>query len=295
MKCEIVSMIERGEEPCVQRPLKWEDQESPKPANTGRVIVKTEAEEKTRARNHQPMEGRQLLKHVRRHVRRRCSRRSPNFSRAELESFVALMDRFLPDERQRTGEISLRQRRATLLEISRRLEPMSGCLRTPRQLLHRWADFNNRDPDRLADIRVRLRRGDVQRSVPARHRTRNKGRSAHRCAAMWGGAAPRQERAPREPGDNGRGACVLTSGRRWRRRYPRPLPSAEEEEDGTGEEQHGEAHSALWEEGSQALPAPYCPGLPLPVLPTSLCSHIDAEGLYVDLEPPYPAADCTSH
>ncbi|CAJ0956866.1 unnamed protein product, partial [Ranitomeya imitator] len=99
---------------------------------------------------------RRPLMYHRRVVRKRSGRRSPNFSRIELECFVSLMDRYLPDKLQRAGTISLRQRRAILQEIARSLEPMSGCLRTPRQLLHRWADFNNRDPERLMEIRMQL-------------------------------------------------------------------------------------------------------------------------------------------
>ncbi|CAJ0956868.1 unnamed protein product [Ranitomeya imitator] len=88
----------------------------------------------------------------------RSIRRSPNFSAAELEYFVALMDHFLPDNLIRAGAIPIRQRKSILQEIARRLEPLSGCLRTPRQLRHRWTDFNNRDPDRLEKIRSRIRR-----------------------------------------------------------------------------------------------------------------------------------------
>ncbi|KAG8537601.1 hypothetical protein GDO81_024227 [Engystomops pustulosus] len=91
-------------------------------------------------------------------------RRSPNFSPAELECFVALMDHFLPNNLIRAGALPIRQRKAILQEIARRLQPLSGCLRTPRQLRHRWTDFNNRDPDRLEEIRRRLRRAPRQES-----------------------------------------------------------------------------------------------------------------------------------
>ncbi|XP_069585171.1 uncharacterized protein [Ranitomeya imitator] len=153
VKSELLLLIEEGDEPCVQGHPRWEELGcEPKPLKgwqSQRHAVEF-------GRYDGVWRDRRPLMYHRRVVRKRSGRRSPNFSRIELECFVSLMDRYLPDKLQRAGTISLRQRRAILQEIARSLEPMSGCLRTPRQLLHRWADFNNRDPERLMEIRMQL-------------------------------------------------------------------------------------------------------------------------------------------
>ncbi|XP_073533235.1 uncharacterized protein [Phyllobates terribilis] len=153
VKSELLLLIEGGEEPCVQGHPRWEKLGcEPKPVQG----CQSRGHTAELGRYDGVWRDRRPLAYRRRVVRKRSGRRSPNFSRVELECFVSLMDRYLPDELQRAGAISLRQRRAILQEIARSLEPMSGCLRTPRQLLHRWADFNNRDPERLMEIRMQL-------------------------------------------------------------------------------------------------------------------------------------------
>ncbi|XP_040287706.1 uncharacterized protein LOC121000947 [Bufo bufo] len=156
VKSELLLLIESGKEPCIEGAPRWEelgcDPEAASDLQSWRDAEEVSMYDRVWTEH-------RALTYRRRVVRKRRSRRSPNFSRIELECFVSLMDRYLPDELQRTGAISLRQRRSILQEIARCLEPMSGCLRTPRQLLHRWADFNNRDPERLMEIRMQLHFG----------------------------------------------------------------------------------------------------------------------------------------
>lgn len=184
-------------------------------------------------------------------VRKRCGRRSPNFSRVELECFVSLMDRYLPDELQRTGTISLRQRRAILQEIARCLEPMSGCLRTPRQLLHRWADFNNRDPERLMEIRMQL------------HFATNRDQSSDSSDVR-----------PPSPLE-----------KRCRRRISRPLSSSSSSCSEEGEETRGDPLSDVWDDGVSESPVS-----PDPPPQTLFTTHIDAQGRYI-VPPPLPKSE----
>ncbi|XP_069815677.1 uncharacterized protein [Dendropsophus ebraccatus] len=213
VKSELLLLIEGGEEPCVPGLSAWEVAGCEPPTTSGVV-------------------------------RKRCGRRSPNFSRVELECFVSLMDRYLPDELQRAGAISLRQRRSILQEIARRLEPMSGCLRTPRQLLHRWADFNNRDPERLMEIRMQLHFASRDQS--------------------W--ESPDVQTAP-------------SVGTRWGRRASRPLSSSSSSSSSIeeGEETPGGALCAVWDEGLSDSSSQYLSPNP----PPSVTTHIDAQGRYI--------------
>ncbi|XP_056408215.1 uncharacterized protein LOC130308286, partial [Hyla sarda] len=241
VKSELLLLIEGGEEPCVQGQPRWEKLGcEPRATPDGRSQRSEDWTNGRMWRDQRP------LTYGRRVVRKRCGRRSPNFSRVELERFVSLMDRYLPDELQRTGAISLCQRRSILQEIARRLEPMSGCLRTPRQLLHRWADFNNRDPERLMEIRMQL------------HFAAN--------------------------GDQNWESDVQTApsvGERWMRRTSHHPSSSSSSSSLEVEETPGDPLDAVWDEGLSESSAQYSPLLPDPPPHTSLTTHIDAQGRYI--------------
>ncbi|XP_075070368.1 uncharacterized protein LOC142159399 isoform X3 [Mixophyes fleayi] len=263
VKSEILLMIESGEEPFVMGYPRWEELGFETSTITDFHCGNPE-EKWTMYEGDYLLTGHRPHLYGRRLVRKRSGRRSPNFSRAELECFVSLMDRYLPDELQRAGAISLHQRRSILMDIARCLEPMSGCLRTPRQLLHRWADFNNRDPERLNDIRMRLhiaasrdeRSPEIQRAAsPALARLQEGALSI-----PWNSQPP--------------------PGRQWRRRFTRPLSSSSSED---GEESL-DSQDAVWDEGSRESAAGYYPVPRTP--PASFSSHIDAQGRYIVRPPP---------
>ncbi|KAM3910179.1 uncharacterized protein RB166_021238, partial [Leptodactylus fuscus] len=252
VKSELLVLIESGEEPCVPG-VRWEEVGwEPPSALDLRDIVWFRRD----------WSDRRPLTYRRRVVRKRCGRRSPNFSRVELECFVSLMDRYLPDELQRVGAISLRQRRAILQEIARCLEPMSGCLRTPRQLLHRWADFNNRDPERLMEIRMQLHLGGSHDQK-------------WNLSEMQSGSY--QER-------------------RWKRRISCPLDSSSSSSSSSassscsseeGEEACGDLLSVEWDEALHESSTLYFPVVTDPPRQAPLPTHIDAEGRYI-VPPPTP-------
>ncbi|XP_075172042.1 uncharacterized protein LOC142243730 isoform X1 [Anomaloglossus baeobatrachus] len=246
VKSELLLLIEGGEEPCVQGHPRWEELGCEPKTVTGWQSHRDAAELA-------PYDGvwlnRRPPMYRRRVLRKRSGRRSPNFSRVELECFVSLMDRYLPDELQRAGAISLRQRRAILQEIARCLEPMSGCLRTPRQLLHRWADFNNRDPERLMEIRMQLL-------------------YAASCEQSWDSSDVQIAPSP--------------AGRRWRRKISRPLSSSSSSCSEDGDES---LEDSLWDEGLSESSIHYFPVSPDPPLRTPLVSHIDAQGHYLAPSP----------
>ncbi|XP_077123870.1 uncharacterized protein LOC143781259 isoform X1 [Ranitomeya variabilis] len=247
VKSELLLLIEGGDEPCVQGHPRWEELGcEPKPLQ-GWQSQRHAAEFD---RYGGVWRKRRPLMYHRRVVRKRSGRRSPNFSRIELECFVSLMDRYLPDKLQRAGTISLRQRRAILQEIARSLEPMSGCLRTPRQLLHRWADFNNRDPERLMEIRMQLL-------------------YAASCDQSWDSSAMQTAPSP---------------GRRWRRRISRPLSSSSSYCSEDGDETQGDC---LWDEGLPESSTQYCPVLTDPHLQTPLTTNKDSQGHHI-VPPPLP-------
>ncbi|XP_075703657.1 uncharacterized protein LOC142687180 isoform X2 [Rhinoderma darwinii] len=246
VKSELLFLTEGGAE----GHLRWEEL-GLEPTTPPDRQSRRDAEELTEY--HRERKDRRLLTYGRRIVRKRCSRRSPNFSRVELECFVSLMDRYLPDELQRTGAVPLRQRRSILMEIARCLEPMSGCLRTPRQLLHRWADFNNRDFERLMEIRMRL----------------------HFAAS--------RDQSCDSSDEQNRAASSL--GRRWRRSISRPLSSSSSSSyyssSEEGEETQGDPLSLVWDEGLQESCSHHFPVLPDRPPQTLLTPHIDAQGRYI--------------
>ncbi|XP_073533234.1 uncharacterized protein [Phyllobates terribilis] len=249
VKSELLLLIEGGEEPCVQGHPRWEKLGcEPKPVQG----CQSRGHTAELGRYDGVWRDRRPLAYRRRVVRKRSGRRSPNFSRVELECFVSLMDRYLPDELQRAGAISLRQRRAILQEIARSLEPMSGCLRTPRQLLHRWADFNNRDPERLMEIRMQLL-------------------YAASCDQSWDSSAVQTAPSP---------------GRKWRRRISRPLSSSSSSCSEDGDDTQGDP---LWDEGLSESSTHYCPLLADPDLPTPLATYKDFQGHYI-VPPPLPTS-----
>ncbi|XP_073407823.1 uncharacterized protein [Dendrobates tinctorius] len=248
MKSELLLLIEGGGEPCVQGHPRWEELGcEPKPMQ-GWQSRRHAAE---LGRYDGVWRNRRPLVYRRRVVRKRSGRRSPNFSRVELECFVSLMDRYLPDKLQRAGTISLRQRRAILQEIARSLEPMSGCLRTPRQLLHRWADFNNRDPERLMEIRMQLLYAS--------------------CDQSWDSSAVQTAPLP---------------GRSWKRRISRPLSSSSSYCSEDGDETQG---NPLWDEGLSESSTQYFPVLTDPHLQTPLATSKDSHGPYI-VPPPLPTS-----
>ncbi|XP_063780763.1 uncharacterized protein LOC134928690 isoform X2 [Pseudophryne corroboree] len=263
VKSEVLLMIERGEEPCVLGYPRWE--ELGLETSTITDCHGRRPEEKWAMYETDDLQTElQPSLYGKRLGRKRSGRRSPNFSRAELECFVSLMDRYLPDNLQRAGAISIHQRRSILMDIARCLEPMSGYLRTPRQLLHRWADFNNRDPERLTEIRMRLHIAASREQKSADMQ----GAASPALARLQQGALsfPRNTRPPR---------------RRWRRKCRRPLSSSSSEE---GEEPQAPP-DAVWDEESQETHYYRVPRSP----PAPFSSHIDAQGRYIE-PPPLPVS-----